>query len=259
MKHPNRIRNADYASLLRLAGEVGEIPTSDPAARRAHAVRGICCLLDASHGLFMHSHTAGGQVHLGPPVLVGYDDAPQDLLRGYFAGRYAMDPCALPMHQASPPGTYSSLRSHLVSDRDWYASEHVNTIRRGLGQDDAVYARLVGPAGDHFGQCFLRPTGARPFTERHRQIVHAFNVAAGGLFCLSAPAANAAPIDRLAPRLRSVAERFLAGDSVKEAARHLGLSRHTVVQYAKDIYRTLGVSTRAELLLVLMRGGRGEK
>ena len=51
-------------------------------------------------------------------------------------------------------------------------------------------------------------------------------------------------------------ERFLAGDSAKEAARHLGLSRHTVVQYAKDIYRTLGVSTRAELMLVLMRGTR---
>ena len=135
----------------------------------------------------------------------------------------------------------------------------MNTIRRDLRQDDAVYARLVGPGGDHFGQCFLRPAGSRPFAERHRQIAHAFNTAAGGLFVLGTPAADGSPLDRLAPRLRGVAERFLAGDSVKEAARHLGLSRHTVVQYAKDVYRTLGVSTRAELLLVLMRGSRSGK
>lgn len=257
MNRSNRLRASDYAALLRLAGELADLP-HDPHVRRRHAGGELCRLLGASHGLFLHTPPPAPKPRLLDPVLIGYDDAPQDLLRDYFSGRLPMDPCAVPMHQDGPPGTFVALRRQLVDDRDWYASDHVNTIRKDLGQDDAVYARLVSPAGETFGQCFLRPRGDRPFTERQRQILHAFSSSAAGLYLLDTPTAGTALFARLAPRHRPVAERLLAGDSVKEAARRLGLSRHTVVEYAKAIHKAYGVSSRAELLVALFRERNGQ-
>ena len=51
----------------------------------------------------------------------------------------------------------------------------------------------------------------------------------------------------LSRRERQTLERLLEGDSEKQVARRLGISRHTVHVYVKSLYRRLGVSTRAEL------------
>jgi DNA-binding CsgD family transcriptional regulator len=52
----------------------------------------------------------------------------------------------------------------------------------------------------------------------------------------------------LPPRVRKVLDRLLVGDSEKEAAAALRLSRGTVHQYVKVLYRRLEVESRAELL-----------
>ena len=57
---------------------------------------------------------------------------------------------------------------------------------------------------------------------------------------------------RLTPRLREVLDGFLAGESEKQLARRLLLSKHTVHEYAKQIYRHLDVQTRGELLALFM-------
>ena len=56
------------------------------------------------------------------------------------------------------------------------------------------------------------------------------------------------PLPDLSPRMRQTLDRLLAGDSEKQIAIHLGLSRHTVHVYVKAIYRGFGVSSRGELL-----------
>lgn len=53
---------------------------------------------------------------------------------------------------------------------------------------------------------------------------------------------------KLGPRLRQTLDRLLAGDAEKQIAHRLGLSRHTIHDYVKMIYRRFGVSSRAELL-----------
>ncbi|MBX3191741.1 MAG: helix-turn-helix transcriptional regulator [Labilithrix sp.] len=50
------------------------------------------------------------------------------------------------------------------------------------------------------------------------------------------------------PREREVLEWLLTGASQKEIAQQLGLSVHTVRQYVKNLYKRLGVSSRAELM-----------
>jgi DNA-binding CsgD family transcriptional regulator len=57
---------------------------------------------------------------------------------------------------------------------------------------------------------------------------------------------------RLSPRLREVLDGLLAGEGEKELAGRLLLSKHTVHQYAKLIYRHFDVRSRAELSALLM-------
>ena len=51
----------------------------------------------------------------------------------------------------------------------------------------------------------------------------------------------------LSPRVRHTLNHLLDGQSEKEVAKLMGLSRHTVHVYVKHLYRHFGVRTRAEL------------
>jgi DNA-binding CsgD family transcriptional regulator/GAF domain-containing protein len=67
------------------------------------------------------------------------------------------------------------------------------------------------------------------------------------------------PAHRLAgltPRERDVATLVVDGLTDREIAAHLSLSRHTVGQHVGQIYRKLSVRSRAELIALLLRGGR---
>ena len=72
----------------------------------------------------------------------------------------------------------------------------------------------------------------------------------------SAPGAapfHAAPPPRelelhLSPRVRQTLTRLLAGDSEKQVARHLELSKNTIHVYVKALYRHYNVHSRGELL-----------
>lgn len=61
-------------------------------------------------------------------------------------------------------------------------------------------------------------------------------------------------VDRLSPRLRQTLERLLAGNSEKQIALTLHISRHTVHVYVKNLYKRFGVNTRAELLAQWVSG-----
>lgn len=60
--------------------------------------------------------------------------------------------------------------------------------------------------------------------------------------------AFAASLAHLSPRQRETLKHLLSGDSEKQIATKLALSRHTVHVYVKGLYRHFGASSRAELL-----------
>jgi DNA-binding NarL/FixJ family response regulator len=70
----------------------------------------------------------------------------------------------------------------------------------------------------------------------------------------SVGAEPAVPAD-LSPRLRQTLQRLLEGDSEKQIAIHLGLSRNTVHVYVKSLYKRFAVQSRAELLARFVRPG----
>jgi len=52
----------------------------------------------------------------------------------------------------------------------------------------------------------------------------------------------------LSKRMKDTLQHLLAGDSEKEVAAKLGLSQHTVHIHVKNLYKHLGVCSRAELM-----------
>jgi DNA-binding CsgD family transcriptional regulator len=67
------------------------------------------------------------------------------------------------------------------------------------------------------------------------------------------PSAPAQQLPNLSPRMRQTLERLLLGDSEKQIAAHLGVSRHTVHVYVKALYKGFGVCSRGELLARFVR------
>jgi DNA-binding NarL/FixJ family response regulator len=58
---------------------------------------------------------------------------------------------------------------------------------------------------------------------------------------------------KLPPRLRQTLAHLLSGNSEKEIAAKLEVSKHTVHVYVKGLYRHFGASSRAELLAQWVR------
>ena len=69
------------------------------------------------------------------------------------------------------------------------------------------------------------------------------------------PQANALPHVQLTERESEVLLRVAKGFTLPEIGVHLGLSRHTIADYVKQIYRKLNVSSRAEAALEAQRLG----
>lgn len=61
-------------------------------------------------------------------------------------------------------------------------------------------------------------------------------------------------LDHLNARERETLMHLCSGASEKEIALRIGRSHHTIHSYVKTVYRKLGVTSRAELVAMLMRG-----
>jgi DNA-binding NarL/FixJ family response regulator len=149
-----------------------------------------------------------------------------------------------------------TIRREDVMDRSWFSSEHFNVMRRPAGRGESLYARFRLPDGGHVRMGIQREGRDRPFTRREVQLVNTFHESLGHLYAPPRQAAfvlNAMPMPELPPRLQPVLRYLLQGDAEKQVAVKLGLSRHTIHEYVKTIYRQLGVSSRAELLARFVR------
>jgi len=252
---------SDVAALLRIAGEVNEIaPTADVHARRTHILQrllaliggcwAVCSEIDRSYlndngWAVPQSITCAGQ-------LTSYQ---QDIIGRYVTGKLGeVDPSIPPLLKRRGPVV--TVRRVDVVDRSWYRSDHFNLVRRPIGFGESLYGLLTTPDGRRLKLSLHREMNDAPFTERHLRLLHVFNENLASLYVAPAPTATAAQwparpqlhTDALPGRLRPVLQRLLAGDGEKQAAIKLGLSPHTVHEYTKILYRTLGVNSRGELL-----------
>ena len=255
------VRQADWRSLLRLSGEAHEI--ADALERRQHVSVAISRLTGAcATNLFeiRFKPSDEGFAAISDYELTGTLAGKESLLRPYITeGLAATDP-AVASFVASKKVVGQS--AEFASRYDWEASAQYQRIRRPAGIDHQVYANLhVGRRLFGFG--LHRATGEKAFDARELQCVealmrlspHAFGLADSpvGAAYRGSPAASEATLPQ---RLRPVLSALLSGDGSKQIAMNLGLSRHTVLEYTKQIYRRLGVHGRGELMALFVERRR---
>lgn len=102
---------------------------------------------------------------------------------------------------------------------------------------------------------FHRRCDKQPFSRRDKAVLHCVFQRAGWLHQYGLNEAVRETTLRLSPRERQTLIYLLAGHSHKEIAERMGISQHTVNDYAKQIHSHFQVSSRAELQANFFLGG----
>jgi DNA-binding CsgD family transcriptional regulator len=149
-------------------------------------------------------------------------------------------------------------RRQLVSNAEWYRSVGYE-YRRLMGTDHqltSVYQ--VSDTGSVSVIALHRAVGERDFTPREQRLLNFFHGELGRLIGRSLVSATEPNPGPLSPRLRQTLWCLLEGDSEKQVAARLSLSRATAHQYVTTLYRHFGMHSRAQLLAyTLKRAGAG--
>lgn len=151
-------------------------------------------------------------------------------------------------------------RTDLLTDREWYSSPYFRRYHAAIGVDHVLlsFLTLPGRSGECSAVTLSRGKGVRrDFNGRARALVRETQVAIGPLIGGALARFGEPSPSELPPRTRDVLRCLLEGDSDKQAATRLGISKYTVNQYVKVIFDHFGVATRAELLARWVRRGWG--
>jgi DNA-binding CsgD family transcriptional regulator len=240
------IREADTAALLRLVGEVTELP-ADTVVRRTHVLNALLSLIGGRSAAVMEMArpAEGPLARAGTVININTSsEAEARAAEKFLVHNDPADP-ALPEFLAARGQTVTMVRR--VDDQEYHRSAHFDFVRRPFDIDHSLYSRLTLPDGTDVAVGLQRCPGDATFSEREKAIVHLLHTHAPHVY-YAPPAPARAELDRLAPRLQPVLRYILQGDAEKEVAAKLKLSRHTVHRYTQTIYRELCVHSRGELL-----------
>lgn len=140
-------------------------------------------------------------------------------------------------------------RDEIWGRESWYRSRTYNEIHRVCGIDDYIISLSPIPIP---GRCMTlwlhRAVGDGGFTDRERamvSIMHQTVTREIGTYLASADEPKLAEMTR---RRLEVLRFLLKGDSEKQIALALDLSKATVHEHVLAVYRHFGVSSRGELL-----------
>jgi DNA-binding CsgD family transcriptional regulator len=261
MRKSGRVRFGDLRQAFRLIHDCRDLG-HNPGAWPAVMVEGLGRLVDADvvtagelrpglHGVPARIFHLADRGWSSPTARASWD-------QHYTIDQEFRQMPAFQRFAALPGSLVTRSREQLVDDGEWYGSEEFNEYHRSFEVDDILASRtMIGGPPALLGFNILRGLGRERFGARERRLVRIFHRELIRHVGTSLARTPAGPPPLLPPRLQETLNRLLEGDSEKQVARRMGLSTHTVHQYAKDLYRRLGVSTRAELMaLCLRRDGR---
>ena len=255
MTKSNLLRVHEVRDAYRLIGECRDVG-SDPALWHRRMFEGLSRLIGApavsgGEGKWFRPHRAAEAVSA---FGIGFDAHASALYRAYMRdvtpGR---DPVFRALQEITGP-LVTLTRRQLVSDALWYRSIVWNDYHRPVGIDDrltSVYQS--GDAGAVSVIALHRGVGERQFSQREQQLMRFFHGELGRLIGRSLVSGIEPSPDKLPPRLRQTLACLLEGDSEKQVAARLGLSRATTHQYVMALYRRFRVGSRPQLLAHFIR------
>ncbi|MCP3101487.1 helix-turn-helix transcriptional regulator [Myxococcus sp. K15C18031901] len=250
------LRSPQVHALVRLINETHEQPMV-VEARSRHLLAGLCRILGAEAGacVMERDFRPGGQAGFTEIVLEGWSGSAVPALQALRTLGSECNPAIRSLRaRCSTPGTLvTATRRELVDDPSWYGAPYIEHYLRPTGLDDSLYSsRWSGLPGVARGIGLYRERSGRPFDVADRELLHLFHAECGAMFDPPAPSIREAPDGRLAPRERQTLDLLLDGLADKQIAERLGISRFTVNQYTKTLYRRFGVQSRAALIARLL-------
>jgi DNA-binding CsgD family transcriptional regulator len=242
-----QFRGDDVRALFHLVGEAREILRAGGSAL-AHVLERLASLTRAQVAADYRFEFALG---LPPRVLAVSDlgwgsERDRALLYGYVATTPIE---AEPMTGAilrQSQRVVTLARADAISDLMWERSALLNEVHRPAGVGDSLISlrRLASPG---LGRAVVlkRAWGDPSFGARERDLLHLLQSECPWVF--ERPRTALADLE-LSPRERETLALLLTDLSQKQIAARLGLSRDTVHDYVKSLYKKLGVTSRAELM-----------
>lgn len=253
MSKSDRVRLADVRRAVRLVGECRDFG-HDAGAWMTHLGAGVRALIGAGvvqcgvqppggyqrGGALFHATGVGWNSPAQQAGWTAYIVAERQLADpGFHVYRRRWRPCI------------TVRRADLLTDQEYHATDDYNLYRRVLELDEYMISdvqRPGGPASLTLG--VHRFTGDRPFGRRDARLLHLTGLELARLLGRRLAFGPDQLGAGLPPRLRPVLAALLDGDAEKQIAARLGLSRHTVHDYVKLLYRRYEVHSRAELLVL---------
>jgi DNA-binding CsgD family transcriptional regulator len=150
----------------------------------------------------------------------------------------------------------TAVQEQFIGTREWRHSELYNDYFRPSAFEDRLISfhqlpRASCASGERLvqGITLYRRRGDGLFGKRELRIVHHFHECCGPLIGSALAAVAADPLTELTPRAGQTLMLLGVGESEKRAAVRLGISKHTLHEYVKQLHRHFGVSHRRELLV----------
>ena len=248
------VRVHDVRKVLRLARECRELLDAGQSPS-THLLDGLARITRAQVVIQLN---ASGVRRCAVPVVsevheVGWSsDSDRDRVYQYVATtRLDGDPITAAIFARNEP-IVTMARAEAISSTEWEQTPVRNEVHRPSGIDDSLLSVAKRKRPGHVRVlAFKRARGEAPFASEECQIVHFVHDELGWLFDAT-PANQIAREEDWSAREREVFRLLLTGASEKCIAAELALSVHTVHGYVKNVYRRVGVTSRAELMALAL-------
>jgi len=245
---------AQLRELYLLVGECCELG-ADPLAWRQRMVEGLRGLVHAEVLLYTESEQVapfGESRFLVPRLLVDFGWPCQsdrevllDLMR--FAELDWEGMWAKREYIHAPGPVLGVHRRQFVDDRTWYRGAFFNDWLRRSHNDHVLMSQYrIGSQLNWF--TVLGALGGRDFDLRRVRLLQLCVREYVRLFGTRLAPMGGPSVADLPPRARQVLACLMEGDSEKQVALRLGISRHTVHEYLRRLHRRFGAASRGELL-----------
>ena len=234
--------------LVKLLGDAREI-IRDIEARRSHLVEGITRLVGATFVATVvdEDFHPAGKGSLRDLAAWGLDGAASGVLSVLAIEGTARHPA---LRQSMIADDYREPlvwdRRARAPDRLWYRDSYFQDYVRPHHLDGCILGGARINETTLLGVGAMRESRDTPFRDEDMALLEGYAEAARGIWRERDRAAEIAAA--LPPRLRRLLALMLEGGSEKSIAGALGLSAHTIHTYVKQLYRAVGVGSRAELM-----------
>lgn len=253
MSRSQRVPLSDVARAMRLIGELHEIPAI-PGAREKHLAESVLDWFGAALSVVVDARIpATNDAGMFNAVIVAghLDDRTWQHVAEYFARDYSDDPFLAKATKFTGKA-YAWRRSDLLTAREWYETQHFDETRIPASMDDFMHSQwpIESPLCQG-GVAVHRPMRDPLFTARDRALLTLIAVEVSR-FLPARPSGPLAIVGVLGPRLRQTLAGLLRGESEKQIAHRLELSRHTIHDYVKLLHRRFDVASRTELIAMFV-------